>query len=81
MAKYITAPFGVKSDSDRANPDKTQQCLTYDILSEGEIEGLENPSSENLCKWIWKRLSPRLPILKKIEIKETDLTGCIYKGE
>ena len=46
-----------------------------------EIEGLENPSSENLCKWIWKRLSPRLPILKKIEIKETDFTGCIYKGE
>lgn len=42
MAKYITTPFGVKSDSDRANPDKTQQCLTYDILSEGEIEGLEN---------------------------------------
>tara|TARA_B100000963_G_scaffold117562_1_gene102337 strand:+ start:4133 stop:9145 length:5013 start_codon:yes stop_codon:yes gene_type:complete len=42
MAKYITAPFGVKTNSDRANPDKTQQCLTYDILSEGEIEGLEN---------------------------------------
>ena len=46
-----------------------------------EIEGLENPSSENLCKWIWKHLSKTLPILKKIEIKETDLTGCIYKGE
>ena len=30
-----------------------------------EIEGLENPSSENLCKWIWKRLSPKLPMAKK----------------
>ena len=21
-----------------------------------KIKGLENPSSENLCKWIWQRL-------------------------
>ena len=46
-----------------------------------DIKGLENPSSENLCKWIWERLSNTLPTLKKIEIKETDLTGCIYKGD
>ena len=46
-----------------------------------KIEGLENPSSENLCKWIWKRLFKTLPSLKKIEIKETDVTGCIYKGK
>ena len=46
-----------------------------------KIEGLENPSSENLCKWIWKRLIKTLPYLKKIEIKETDMTGCIYKGK
>ena len=42
MAKYISVPFGVKDASDRKQPDKTQQCLTYDILSEGEIEGLDN---------------------------------------
>jgi hypothetical protein len=42
MADYTSSPPGVKTASDRANPDKTQQCLTYDILSEGEIEGLEN---------------------------------------
>ena len=45
------------------------------------IEGLENPSSENLCLWIWERLVPSLPGLSQIEIKETDSTGCIYKGE
>ena len=45
-----------------------------------EIEGLENPSNENLCVWIWKKLSKTLSGLKQIEIKETDLTGCIYKG-
>jgi|TARA_B100001250_G_scaffold411074_1_gene438878 6-pyruvoyltetrahydropterin/6-carboxytetrahydropterin synthase len=46
-----------------------------------EIKGLENPSSENLCRWIWSKLSSSLPGLKKIEIKETESTGCIYQGE
>jgi 6-pyruvoyltetrahydropterin/6-carboxytetrahydropterin synthase len=45
-----------------------------------KIDGLENPSSENLCKWIWEQLHPSLPGLSQIEIKETDSTGCIYKG-
>jgi len=46
-----------------------------------DIKGLEDPSSENLCQWIWKQLSPSLKGLKQIEIKETEFTGCIYKGK
>ena len=46
-----------------------------------DIEGLENPSSENVCQWIWERFAPSLPGLSKIDIKETESTGCIYKGE
>jgi 6-pyruvoyltetrahydropterin/6-carboxytetrahydropterin synthase len=46
-----------------------------------KIDGLDNPSSENLCKWIWAEIIPSLPGLFQIEIKETDSTGCIYKGE
>ena len=46
-----------------------------------DIEGLENPSSENLCKWIWKKLILSLPRLSQIEIRETDSTNCIYKGD
>ena len=45
-----------------------------------DIEGLQNPSSENLCIWIWERLKPALNGIKQIEIRETDSTGCIYKG-
>jgi len=36
-----------------------------------EIEGLENPTSENVAKWIWRHLKPELPILSKIIVAET----------
>ena len=48
MAKYTSRPFGVKTQAARSNPDKTQVALTYDILSEGEIEGLSNGLSSEL---------------------------------
>ena len=46
-----------------------------------DIEGLQNPTSENICIWIWNKIQSSLPNIYKIEIKETDSTGCIYKGE
>ena len=42
MAKYTSEPFGVKLRSDLRRPDKDQFATTYDILSEGPIEGLSN---------------------------------------
>ena len=46
-----------------------------------EIEGLENPTSEVLARWIWERLAPSLPILSAVEIRETCTCGCVYRGE
>src|SRR5262245_1549237 len=46
-----------------------------------EIEGLENPTSENLCVWIWSRLKPQLPQLSEVSIQETCTSGCVYRGE
>jgi 6-pyruvoyltetrahydropterin/6-carboxytetrahydropterin synthase len=46
-----------------------------------DIPGLENPTSENLSRWIWQQLKPTLPILSKIEIKETCTSGCVYIGD
>lgn len=46
-----------------------------------DIEGLENPTSENLALWIWQELKPDLPLLSAIEIKETCTSGCVYRGE
>jgi len=45
-----------------------------------EIEGLENPTSENLAQWIWHRLEPRLPILTKVVVQETCTCGAVYRG-
>lgn len=46
-----------------------------------EIDGLENPTSEVLAKWIWDRLAPALPLLAHVEVKETCTAGCVYRGE
>lgn len=45
-----------------------------------EIEGLENPTSENLAVWIWERLAPRLTGLSRIDVRETCTSGCVYRG-
>lgn len=46
-----------------------------------EIEGLSNPTSENLAKWLWTRLRPELPLLSKVVVRETCNAGCVYQGE
>ncbi len=54
------------------------QRLDHHYLN--EIRGLENPTSENLAVWIWRRLKPRLPLLTEIVVAETCLSRCIYRG-
>lgn len=46
-----------------------------------EVTGLENPTSENLARWIWQKLKPNLPGLSKVVIAETCTSGCIYEGK
>ncbi len=46
-----------------------------------DIEGLENPTSELLAKWIWDRLKPELPQLCEVIVYETQYSRCIYRGE
>jgi 6-pyruvoyltetrahydropterin/6-carboxytetrahydropterin synthase len=46
-----------------------------------EIAGLENPTSEVLAIWIWNNLIPSLPLLTRVEVKETCTSGCVYRGK
>lgn len=54
------------------------QRLDHHYLN--EIEGLENPTSENLALWIWERLTPALPGLSRVIVQETCNSGCVYQG-
>ena len=57
---------------------RPKHALDHQFLN--EIEGLENPTSENLCRWIWARLQERLPGLSRVVVNETCTTGCHYDG-
>ena len=45
-----------------------------------EVEGLENPTSENIAKWVWTRLKAELPGLQLVAVQETCNSGCVYRG-
>jgi 6-pyruvoyltetrahydropterin/6-carboxytetrahydropterin synthase len=56
----------------------------YDQLDHhclNDIKGLENPTSENLARWIWLHLKGELPELSKVVVQETCNAGCIYQGQ
>jgi 6-pyruvoyltetrahydropterin/6-carboxytetrahydropterin synthase len=53
--------------------------LDHHLLN--EIDGLENPTSENLARWLWRALAKSLPELSEIAVKETATAGCVYRGE
>ena len=55
--------------------------LQLDHYYLNEIQGLENATSENLCRWIWKRLELSLPSLHRVTIRETCTARCDYFGD
>jgi len=46
-----------------------------------DVPGLENPTSENLARWIWRELEPALPLLARVVVHETCTSGCSYAGD
>jgi 6-pyruvoyltetrahydropterin/6-carboxytetrahydropterin synthase len=46
-----------------------------------DIEGLDNPTSEILARWIWDHLGDSLPDLSQVVVRETCTSGCVYRGE
>jgi 6-pyruvoyltetrahydropterin/6-carboxytetrahydropterin synthase len=54
-----------------------EEALDHRYLN--EVEGLENPTAENLAVWIWERLSAHLP-LSKVVVHETPHSAAGYEG-
>jgi 6-pyruvoyltetrahydropterin/6-carboxytetrahydropterin synthase len=40
--------------------------------------GLENPTSEELARWLFGKLAPQMPLLQAVEIEETCTSACCY---
>jgi 6-pyruvoyltetrahydropterin/6-carboxytetrahydropterin synthase len=56
-----------------------EEQLDHHFLN--EIEGLKNPTSEVLAKWIWDHLKLDLDQLTAVTVCETCTAGCTYRGE
>lgn len=52
--------------------------LNYRCLN--EIAGLENPTSEVIAAWIWRRLKAQLPELSWVTVYETASCGANFDG-
>ena len=58
---------------------EVRRALDHKMLN--EIAGLEKPSLESLCAWIWQRLVARFPTLSRVTVRR-DSSGqsCSYTG-
>ena len=45
-----------------------------------DIEGLENPTSENIAAWIWRHARPELPLLTAVLVYENPDCWAEYDG-
>ena len=52
------------------------QQLDHKTLN--EIPGLENPTTENLCVWLYERSRGVLPLVTRVTISETASTECSF---
>lgn len=46
-----------------------------------DIPGLENPTIELMCRWLWQKLAPQLPGLFELVLHETPRARCVYRGD
>lgn len=45
-----------------------------------DLDGLDNPTSERLSRWLWERLGEALPTLVSVTVYETGRCGATYDG-
>lgn len=52
----------------------------YDLnVTLAGFEGMRSPTSENIARWIYLYLKPRLPLLVEVRIEETCTCSCTYR--
>ena len=76
----ITEPYGWVIDYTDLKKHLRSIINQLDHHCLNDLEGLENPTSENLAVWLWNRIKLLIPGLKRIELNETATSGVIYEG-
>lgn len=84
VSVHVTGPVGPDTGwvQDFAEIKEAFEPL-YRVLDHhylNEIPGLENPTSEEIARWIWERLQAALPGLSKVVVRETCTSGAVYQG-
>lgn len=60
--------------------EETKEKLDHRYLN--DIEGLEMPTLEHLCLWIWQSIAPDFPTLFQVGVyRDSCNEGCEYNGE
>jgi 6-pyruvoyltetrahydropterin/6-carboxytetrahydropterin synthase len=81
---HVEGPVGDRSGWVVDFADVADACeplrLALDHRYLNEIDGLENPTSEMLARWIWDRLVDVLPGLCLVSVQETCEAGVEYDG-
>jgi 6-pyruvoyltetrahydropterin/6-carboxytetrahydropterin synthase len=80
LAGEVDPDTGFLMDFDEVDTIVAPLVARLDHYYLNEIEGLENPTSEILCAWIWRALEPSLPKLSAITVLETCDARCTYRG-
>jgi 6-pyruvoyltetrahydropterin/6-carboxytetrahydropterin synthase len=64
-------------DMDKALSPIIEEKLDHWHLN--DTTGLENPSTEEVARWIYNQLKPHLPLLTSIIVEETCSSRCEYR--
>lgn len=54
-----------------------EQFLDHHYLN--ETLPLANPTSEEIARWVYEQVKPKLPSLSSVIIRETCTASCIYR--
>lgn len=58
---------------------QVREKLDHHFLN--EIDGLDFPTLEHLCIYIWNEVSPDMAGLREVHVsRDSCMEGCIYKG-
>lgn len=75
--------FVVEVGAARAEPLIVKLVDVYERLDHqclNDIAGLENPTSEELARWIWNAVADSTPDLELVTVAETCTAKCLYYG-